>query len=177
MGTDSRPAVEIPAHIAEDRDFLDSSANNRSGPRLNLVSRRDFTSGQPVGVLDRDIEILSREFGSGSKGNARRIVESFPGVFSSLNHVRQEDTGNGSVGHALPGISGGDVYIRLVLRVAPYEGQVIYRLHDLAGPSELDSFNHRKSSAGPFFKVSPTLCSVVCLPGLVVFASNNKEII
>ena len=67
------------------------------------------------------------------------------------DQVADEHSSDGSMRHAVAGVTGGDVYV-LIAGVMSDERETIDRLHHLAGPPQRNILYHREPFARPSFE-------------------------
>ena len=96
--------------------------------------------GDPIGsqpvfdVLHGDVDVLSGKFFDrlGGERDAARVVDLLPRILATHDEIGEQDAGDRTVGHALPGVAGGHEDILGAVRVASDERDVVVRLEDLA---------------------------------------------
>ena len=93
------------------------------------------------------------------------------------DQIGNEHARNRPVRHAHTRVAGHDVDVVLPAGVPADERQAVERFHDLPGPAELHSGDHRKTLARPSLETTVPLLRIIGLPGLVVFATQDQHIV
>src|SRR4051812_46138569 len=109
--------MNVATLIAVDRHFASSSTDDGSFTRFDLSHLLDITLREPVLVLFGDVDVLLQIFGSCAELDAGRIVQPGPLVLPALDQLVEDDAGNGTVGHPVSGIAGGDVDVLITARI------------------------------------------------------------
>src|SRR5262245_59320813 len=111
---DGRHFMRFSVAVAVDRNFVQSAANNRATPRLDLVSRFYFAGREPINILSGHIKSFLGECAGRPDWFSRGAVQRFPWVSLAEDQIGEQHAGNRAVGNAHSGIARGDEYVFLV---------------------------------------------------------------
>src|SRR4051812_46436912 len=177
MGADRRPLVDATVVVAVHRDLASTATDDRALAGLDRIDGRRFAASEVVLVLLGDVGVFLDVLRSRAQSNACRIIQLCPLVLAALNELVENDSGDGTVGHAVAGVSGSDPDVLIAARVLADVSHVVDGLHYLAGPAVVDALNHRKALACPLLEVREARLGVLGLTRLVIFAADDEDVV
>src|ERR1044072_671785 len=175
MGAGRGAGVEAPLLVPVRRDFRQPLPNDGASARLDFVNRADLARRHILGEILDGRDILADEGGEGTDGLELRSIQLMPQLFALHDHARDDETSDNAMRHALAGVAGVDVDVR-VAGIAPAECGVVDRVEHLPRPAMRDTANVRHEITDPGFERLVANLRVVGLAALVVRAANDEII-
>src|SRR5690349_23793378 len=97
-------------------------------------------------------------------------------MFAPGNERRNEQAGDGAVGHAVPRVASSDVNIRGVVRIAPNETHSVDWPHHLPRPPLSHLERGGNALPGPRFEAGEAHLSIIRLPCPVILAAHDEHL-
>src|SRR6476661_1630924 len=179
VGADGRALVGFALLVFVHSYFSESPAQHGAVPGRYLVGRLHVATGQQLGVFDGHVGVFD-EVLLGALALHRYtagVVEDGPGVVAAFEQVGYNHGAQRAVRHAVARVAGDDVHVVAVERIATGVAQPIHWLHHLARPAVLNAFHGREPGTGPLLQAAQAGVGVVVLPGFVVFAAHNQQVV
>src|SRR4051812_43568935 len=98
-------------------------------------------------------------------------------MIAALDELRYQHSCDRAVRHSITGIPRHDVDILFIRRISADVPHAVDGLHDLAGPIKSDLAGFWPPRPRPIFKALETLFEIVGLPGLVIFAADDENVV